>query len=45
MSINKPVAMIRIYSDLIKEGAKTIEEVPEIIREDVAQALLDSSNN
>lgn len=42
---SKPVAIISIYADLIKAGEKTIEEVPEKIREDVRQALLDSSNN
>lgn len=34
--------MAKIYFNLIKKGIKTIEDVPEIIREDV-QALLDGN--
>lgn len=33
--------MAKIYYNLIKKGLKTIDDVPENIREDV-QALLDS---
>lgn len=43
--MQKPVYMIKIYADLIKNGVKNIEDVPESIRTDVSQALLDSSNN
>ena len=34
--------MAKIYFNLIKKGIKTIEDVPETIREDV-QALLDGN--
>lgn len=32
--------MTRVYAELIKKGLKTIDDVPEIIREEV-QRLLD----
>lgn len=35
--------MAKIYYNLIKKGLKTIDDVPENIREDV-QALLDKDN-
>ena len=35
--------MAKIYYNLIKKGLKTIDDVPENIREEV-QALLDSDN-
>lgn len=35
--------MAKIYYNLIKKGLKTIDEVPENIREDV-QTLLDKDN-
>lgn len=31
--------MVKIYVDLIKKGKRTLEQVPEIIREDVRKAL------
>lgn len=31
--------MVKIYVDLIKKGKRTLEQVPEIIREDVKKAL------
>lgn len=31
--------MVKIYVDLIRKGLKTLEDVPERIREDVRQAL------
>lgn len=34
--------MAKIYATLIKKGLKTIEEVPEIIREDVKKILEES---
>lgn len=35
--------MVQIYVDLIKKGLKTIDDVPEKIREQVGQALNDST--
>ncbi|MGX6962416.1 CD1375 family protein [Vagococcus xieshaowenii] len=35
--------MVSIYVALIKKGQKTIEEIPENIREEV-QAILDAEN-
>lgn len=34
--------MAKIYATLIKKGLKTIEKVPEIIREDVKKILEES---
>ena len=31
--------MVQVYVDLIKKGKKTIDDVPERIREDVRRAL------
>lgn len=31
--------MVRIYVSLIKKGLKTIDDVPEVIREEVRAAL------
>ena len=31
--------MIKVYADLIKKGLKTIEDVPEVIREQVLAIL------
>lgn len=47
MKIKNMTNIINIYVDLIRNtnGVKTIEDVPKEIRDDVAQALLDSSNN
>lgn len=36
--------MVFVYYKLIKEGRRTIEEVPETLRDEV-QALLDADNN
>ena len=33
--------MAKVYADLIRKGKKTIDDVPEILREDV-QKILDS---
>ncbi len=33
------VIMVQVYVDLIKKGKKTIDDVPERIREDVRRAL------
>ena len=33
------VMMVQVYVDLIKKGKKTIDDVPERIREDVRRAL------
>lgn len=33
------VVMVQVYVDLIKKGKKTIDDVPERIREDVRRAL------
>ena len=33
--------MIMIYIRLIQKGLRTLEEVPEVIREDVKQVLVD----
>lgn len=35
--------MAKIYADLIRKGKKTIEDVPEAIREEV-QRILDEEN-
>ncbi len=35
--------MAKIYADLIRKGKKTIEDVPEAIREEV-QRILDEDN-
>lgn len=32
-------AMVKIYANLIKRGLKTLDEVPEVIREEVKAAL------
>lgn len=31
--------MVQVYVSLIKKGKKTLEQVPEVIREDVRKAL------
>lgn len=31
--------MAKVYADLIKKGKKTIDDVPEILREDVMKIL------
>lgn len=33
--------MARVYADLIRKGLKTIDDVPEKIREQVKQLLVD----
>ncbi|GGF77152.1 hypothetical protein GCM10010912_22780 [Paenibacillus albidus] len=33
--------MVKVYASLIRKGLKTLEQVPEIIREDVAVILED----
>lgn len=40
----KSDAMVPIYGNLIVKGSKTISEVPEIIREDVSQWLIDNGH-
>lgn len=35
------VVMVQVYVDLIKKGKRTIDQVPEKIREDVRKALED----
>lgn len=37
--------MARIYASLIKKGTKTIEEVPQKIREEVLKLLGESSED
>ena len=36
--------MAKVYASLIQKGLKTIEQVPEVIRDEV-QAILDAANN
>lgn len=36
--------MAKVYADLIRKGVKTIDEVPEQLRDEV-QAILDSDTN
>lgn len=35
--------MAKVYADLIRKGKKTIDDVPEILREDV-QKILDGNS-
>lgn len=37
--------MVAVYVSLIIKGLKTIEQVPEIIREEVRQALIDAGHS
>lgn len=36
--------MAKVYADLIRKGVKTIDDVPERLRDEV-QAILDSDTN
>ena len=36
--------MAKVYADLIRKGVKTIDDVPEQLRDEV-QAILDSDTN
>lgn len=36
--------MVKVYADLIRKGVKTIDDVPEQLRDEV-QAILDSDTN
>lgn len=44
MAKKKSDVMVPIYGNLIVKGQKVIAEVPEIIREDVSQWLIDNGH-
>lgn len=44
MANKKADAMVPIYGNLIVKGQKVISEVPEVIREDVSQWLIDNGH-
>ena len=37
------IAMAKVYADLIRKGIKTIEDVPEKLREEVRELLAESA--
>lgn len=37
--------MSRVYADLIRKGKKTLEEIPEKLRDEVQQLLIQDAKN
>ena len=37
--------MARVYADLIRKGAKTMEDVPEVLKDEVQQLLNQEESN